>query len=149
MTRAPRLRDHASAWDGTARYRAEECMPGTKVLVIDDSSAVRQEVTLALEQAGFEVVTAVDGTDAWAKLAAVPKFGAVVTDLNMPRMGGLELLARIQSDPNHAGLPVVVLTTEGDPALIRQAKSAGAKGWMVKPFKPELLAALVRKVARK
>jgi len=110
---------------------------------------VRQEVTLALEQAGFEVVTAVDGTDAWAKLAAVPKFGAVVTDLNMPRMGGLELLARIQSDPNHAGLPVVVLTTEGDPALIRQAKSAGAKGWMVKPFKPELLAALVRKVARK
>ena len=119
-----------------------------KVLVVDDSWTVRQEVSVALQEAGFEVLTAVDGVDGKEpKIESTHDLAVVVADINMPRMNGLEMLAKVKRDPKNASLPIVVLTTEGQPDLIRQAKSDGAKGWMVKPFKPDLLVALVRKLA--
>ncbi|HEY4015697.1 MAG TPA: response regulator [Polyangiaceae bacterium] len=118
-----------------------------KVLVVDDSWTVRQEVSVALQEAGFEVLLAVDGVEGETKIQETNDLAVVVADINMPRMNGLEMLAKVKRDPKNASLPIVVLTTEGQPDLIRQAKSDGAKGWMVKPFKPDLLVALVRKLA--
>lgn len=71
----------------------------------------------------------------------------VICDVNMPRMNGIEMLSFVKQEPKNANLLVLMLTTEGQPALIAQAKAAGAKGWLVKPFKPDLLLATVRKLA--
>lgn len=116
------------------------------VLVVDDSRMVRQQVSRALTDAGFSVVEAQDGVDALAKLAVTPDMALVVLDVNMPNMGGLELLERLRSSGQYAALPIVMLTTEGQPALMQQAKALGAKGWIIKPFKPELFVAAVRRL---
>ena len=94
--------------------------------------------------AGFTVVEAVDGVDALTKLAAAPTTRLIVCDVNMPRMNGVEFLERLLSEGS--ALPVVMLTTEGQPELIQRAKALGAKGWIVKPFKPDLLIAAVKKL---
>lgn len=116
-----------------------------KVLVVDDSLMVRQQVGRALTAAGFTIVEAVDGADALEKLAATPEAALVVCDVNMPRMSGIEFLENVRRDGRPA-LPVVMLTTEGQPELIQKAKALGAKGWIVKPFKPDLLVAAVKKL---
>jgi two-component system chemotaxis response regulator CheY len=121
--------------------------PRKKVLVVDDSLSIREEVGAALQPAGFEVLQAFDGLDGLNKILAMPDLAVVVADINMPRMSGLEMLTRVKSDRTKAALPIVMLTTEGKPEMIQRAKQAGAKGWMVKPFKPELLVALVCKFA--
>lgn len=116
-----------------------------KVLVVDDSLMVRQQVGRALVTAGFSVVEAVDGVEGLAKLAATPDIALVVCDVNMPRMSGIEFLESMR----HGGSPspsVVMLTTEGHPELILKAKALGAKGWIVKPFKPDLLVAAAKKL---
>ena len=115
-----------------------------KILVIDDSPTVRQQVGLALTQAGFQVVEAVDGVDAIAKVDAT--IAMMVCDVNMPRMGGLELVEQIHGNAKLAGVPIVMLTTEGNPAHIQRAKQAGVKGWIIKPFKAELLVAAVQRL---
>jgi len=115
-----------------------------KVLVVDDSPTVRQQVGMALTQAGYAVVEAVDGVDGLAKVDGT---SMVICDVNMPRMNGLEMLERLHADAKYSSLPVLMLTTEGQPALIERAKKAGAKGWVVKPFKAELLVAAVKKLA--
>jgi two-component system chemotaxis response regulator CheY len=117
-----------------------------KVLVVDDSPTVRQQVTLALKQAGFEVVEATDGADGVAKVGSDPSIGMVILDVNMPRMNGLEMLETIKANGQNAGLAVIMLTSEGQQSLIDRAKKAGAKGWIVKPFKAELLVAAVKKL---
>jgi two-component system, chemotaxis family, chemotaxis protein CheY len=114
------------------------------VLVVDDSLTVRQQVARALEGAGFSVVEAVDGADALEKLASSPGMGLIVCDVNMPRMNGIEFLERLVA--NGSALPVVMLTTEGQPELIQRAKALGAKGWIVKPFKSELLVAAAKRL---
>lgn len=116
----------------------------TKVLVIDDSAMVRQQVGNALVTSGFAVIEAVDGLDALDKLAAMPDTALVVCDVNMPRMNGIEFLE--QKSKNGNAVPVVMLTTEGQPELIQKAKTLGAKGWIVKPFKPDLLIAAAKKL---
>jgi len=118
-----------------------------KVLVVDDSLTVRQEVSAALHPAGFEVLQASDGIDGLRRIKATGDLAAVVADINMPGMSGLEMLSEIKRDTALVTLPIIMLTTEGKPELIKQAKDAGARGWMVKPFKSELLVALVRKLA--
>jgi two-component system chemotaxis response regulator CheY len=115
-----------------------------KILVIDDSPTVRQQVGLALSQAGFQVVEAVDGVDAIAKVDA--SVAMLICDVNMPRMNGLEMLEKLRTDARWKTLPVVMLTTEGQPGLIERAKKAGAKGWIIKPFKAELLVAAVQRL---
>lgn len=111
-----------------------------KVLIVDDSPSIRKEVVEALSRAGYEVLEAVDGADAIEKIDA-QRPAAVICDVNMPRMNGLEMLETIRREPKHATLPVVMLTSEGQPALVQRAKRAGAKGWIVKPFKTDLLVA--------
>jgi two-component system, chemotaxis family, chemotaxis protein CheY len=117
----------------------------TKVLVIDDSLMVRQQVKRALG-ADFTFVEAVDGVDALEKLAATPEAALIICDVNMPRMGGLEFLESRSRDSVRIDVPVVMLTTEGQSELIQRAKSLGAKGWLVKPFKPDMLLTLAKKL---
>jgi len=117
-----------------------------KVLVVDDSATVRQQVRMALSQSGFQVVEAVDGLDGKHKIDAARDISLVICDVNMPRMNGIDMLEAVKSQARHARLPVVMLTTEGQPALIQRAKKAGAKGWIVKPFKANLLVAAAQKL---
>jgi two-component system chemotaxis response regulator CheY len=114
---------------------------------VDDSSTVRQQVRLALTQAGFTVIEAVDGLDGAEKIESDNTISMVICDVNMPRMKGLEMLSRVKGGGKRPNLPVVMLTTEGQPALIRQAKANGAKGWIVKPFKADMLVAACQKLA--
>lgn len=121
-------------------------MAGKSVLVVDDSITVRQQVKLALSQAGFSVAEACDGQEGAEMIEKRSDLGLVICDVNMPRMNGLEMLERVNGRKANPELPIIMLTTEGQPALIQRAKDAGAKGWMVKPFKAELLVAAARKL---
>ena len=116
-----------------------------RVLVIDDSLLVRRQVTAALKAPGYLVTEAVDGIDALEKLLELSDTKLIVCDVNMPRMNGIELLERLKAQGSV--VPVVMLTTEGQPELIQRAKLLGAKGWLVKPFKPEFLVATAAKLA--
>lgn len=117
-----------------------------KILVVDDSPTIRQQVSAALSQAGFLPVEASDGVDALTKLDAATAM--MICDVNMPRMGGLDLVDKMHGDARWTSVPVVMLTTESNPAQVDRAKKAGAKGWIIKPFKAELLVAAVHKLAR-
>ncbi len=118
-----------------------------KILVVDDSATVRQQVGLALSQAGFEIIEAADGQEGLTKITANPDLLMVISDVNMPHMNGLEMLEKLKANPKHSKLIVFMLTTEGQPELIDRAKKAGAKGWIVKPFKAELLVSAAKKLA--
>jgi two-component system, chemotaxis family, chemotaxis protein CheY len=118
-----------------------------RILVVDDSTTVRQQVGQALSQAGFEVIEAIDGQDGLDKIATHPGLMMVIADVNMPTMNGLEMLEKLKADPKNSKLIVFMLTTEGQPELIERAKKAGAKGWIVKPFKAESLVAAAKKLA--
>ena len=115
-----------------------------KVLVVDDSDTVRQQVRQALVPAGYDVLEAADGLAGLDTLRDNRDLAVVLCDVNMPRMNGLEMVASAQSE----GLvtPIIMLTSEGQPSLIRKARGFGAKGWIVKPFKVELLVAAIGKV---
>jgi two-component system chemotaxis response regulator CheY len=117
---------------------------GKKVLVVDDSRTVRQQVGATLMESGYDVIEACDGVDALERLTAGDDIAMMLCDVNMPKMNGLELLVQIKAKA--IDLPVLMLTTDGRPGPIAQAKAAGAKGWMVKPFKSDLLLAAVRKM---
>jgi two-component system chemotaxis response regulator CheY len=119
----------------------------TKILIIDDSLMIRQQVSRVLASAGFEMLEARDGQDALDALDASPDTRLVFCDVNMPVMNGLEFLERLKAAGRPTAVPVVMLTTEGQPELIQRAKSLGARGWIVKPFKPEMLLATARKFA--
>ncbi len=115
-----------------------------KVMVIDDSMVVRKQVAQALEGGGFDVSEAVDGVEAISRLAGAA-VDLIFCDVNMPRMNGLEFLEALRATDG-APTPVVMLTTEAEPALVSQARAFGAKGWIVKPFRPELLVAAAKKL---
>ena len=119
---------------------------GKLVLVVDDSAAVRQQVGMALGQAGFEVVEAGDGKQGVSAVTNNPQIAMVISDVNMPNMNGLEMVAELKKNPANQALPIIMLTTEGQPALIKQAKEAGAVGWIVKPFNAGQLVATVQKL---
>jgi two-component system chemotaxis response regulator CheY len=117
---------------------------GKKILVIDDSQTVCQQVSLVLDQGGFETLEAADGADGLELIQKTPDIAMVLCDINMPRMNGLEMVEAVQKSGR--SIPIVMLTTEGQPQLIDRAKKAGVKGWIVKPFKGDLLLAAVKKV---
>jgi two-component system chemotaxis response regulator CheY len=116
-----------------------------RILVIDDSLLVRRQAMTALKVPGYLVSEAVDGIDGLEKLAGLPDTKLIVCDVNMPRMSGIELLERLHQQGSV--VPIVMMTTEGQPELIERAKSLGAKGWIIKPFKPEVLLAAAAKLA--
>jgi len=116
------------------------------IMTVDDSASVRQMVAFTLKNEGFEVIEASDGKDALGKLT-VPVH-MIVTDLNMPNMDGIELIRNVRANPAYKFIPIIMLTTESQASKKQEGKSAGATGWIVKPFKPEQLLAVVKKVLR-
>jgi two-component system, chemotaxis family, chemotaxis protein CheY len=115
------------------------------VLCVDDSASIRQMVSFTLESAGYIPTTAVDGADAITKLES-QSFSLVITDLNMPNLDGIGMIRKLRAMPKHAGVPVVMLTTESDEAKKAEGKAAGATGWIVKPFDQAKLVAVVNKL---
>ncbi|MGF9693921.1 response regulator [Rhizobium sp. 0TCS1.26] len=115
------------------------------ILTVDDSASIRLTTRVALSNAGYTVTEAVDGVDGIAKLQGA-QFDLIVTDLNMPNMDGLTMIRELRKIPSCMGVPVIFLTTESDQELKQEAKSAGATGWLTKPFDPESLVKIVRKV---
>lgn len=115
------------------------------VLAVDDSVSIRQMVTFTLKSAGYEVVEAVDGQDGLNK-SKIQSFHLVLTDQNMPAMDGLTLIKSLRALPQYKGTPILMLTTESGDAMKAQGRTAGATGWLVKPFDPEKLLEVVRKV---
>jgi two-component system chemotaxis response regulator CheY len=120
---------------------------GKKILIVDDSRTIRQQVNFTLTKGGFEVVEAEDGKDGIVKLKSNADIAVIISDVNMPNMNGLEMVEAIVGDAALPHPPIVMLTTEGSGELVDRAKKAGAKGWLVKPFKPEQLVAVVQKLA--
>lgn len=118
-----------------------------RIITVDDSSSIRQMVGFTLQQAGYDVIAACDGIDALEKVKSSPVSMALV-DLNMPRMDGITLIKQLRADPNHKFIPIVMLTTESQQEKKVEGKNAGATGWIVKPFKPDQLIAVVKKVLR-
>jgi two-component system, chemotaxis family, chemotaxis protein CheY len=118
-----------------------------KILVVDDSRTVRQQLEAVLAEAGYEVVQASNGLEGAEAIAATRDLALVICDLNMPTMSGIDMLQLVKQEPSNAHLLILMLTTEDQPAMMARAKAAGAKGWIVKPFKPDLLLATVRKLA--
>jgi two-component system chemotaxis response regulator CheY len=116
-----------------------------RILSADDSASIRQLVVFTLEKEGYEVVSAVDGQDALQK-AKSSLVDMVITDLNMPNMDGLELIQVLRSEPAFKFTPIVMLTTESAMNKKDAGKQAGATGWIVKPFKPEQLIAVVKRL---
>jgi two-component system chemotaxis response regulator CheY len=117
------------------------------ILIVDDSSSMRQLVTFALEDAGYDVVAAVDGKEALSK-ASENRMDMVVTDLNMPEMDGLELIRQLRAQPVYKFTPIIMLTTESQEAKKQEGRKVGASGWIVKPFTPEQLIGVVKKFVR-
>jgi two-component system chemotaxis response regulator CheY len=124
--------------------KKEENMAKT-VLAVDDSASIRQMVTFTLKSAGYDVVEAVDGMDGLEK-AKARSINLVLTDQNMPRMDGLALIKALRGTPQYASTPILMLTTESSDAMKSQGRAAGATGWLVKPFDPQKLIEVVRKV---
>ncbi|MDD2742927.1 MAG: response regulator [Rhodocyclaceae bacterium] len=106
-----------------------------KILVVDDSSTVRDEVANFLKGSGLDVATAIDGKDGLAKMKADPGIKLIVSDVNMPNMDGLTMVEKIRGELGNAAVNVIMLTTESSPSMKERGKAAGIKGWIVKPFK--------------
>jgi two-component system chemotaxis response regulator CheY len=117
------------------------------ILAVDDSASMRQMVSFTLKNAGFDVVEAVDGEDAWDK-AASREFSLVLTDQNMPRMDGISLTRRLRGSPRFKSTPILILTTESSDQMKQAGRAAGATGWLVKPFDPAKLIEVIGKVIR-
>ncbi|MEW6164166.1 MAG: response regulator [Pseudomonadota bacterium] len=115
------------------------------ILAIDDSASIRQMVGFTLKSSGYEVVEAVDGMDGLEK-AKGKTFNLILTDQNMPRMDGLTLIKNLRGLAQYKTVPILMLTTESSDTMKQQGRAAGATGWLVKPFDPQKLVEVVKKV---
>lgn len=115
------------------------------IMTADDSASIRQMVSFTIKQQGYEVIEAVDGQDALNKLAS-QKVDMLLTDLNMPNLDGIGLIKGVRAGSLNKFIPIIMLTTESVDAKKAEGKAAGATGWIVKPFKPEQLVAVIKKV---
>ncbi len=117
------------------------------IMTADDSPSMRQMIAFTLKQAGYSVLEAEDGVDALSKLEN-NSVNMLITDLNMPNMDGLELIKNVRTKSEYKFIPIIMLTTESDEKKKKEGKTAGATGWLVKPFKPPQLLAVIKKVLR-
>lgn len=115
------------------------------IMIVDDSSSLRQVVGIALKSAGYEVIEAADGKAALTKLDG-KKINLIISDVNMPNMDGISLVRAVKQMPAYKFTPIVMLTTENQDSKKREGQEAGAKAWVVKPFKPDQLVAAVQKL---
>jgi two-component system chemotaxis response regulator CheY len=115
------------------------------ILAVDDSASIRQMVSFTLKSAGYEVAEAVDGQDGLDK-AKAKSYNLILSDQNMPRMDGLTLIKSLRGLPQYKTVPILMLTTESSDAMKQQGRAAGATGWLVKPFDPQKLVEVVKKV---
>ena len=131
---------------GASPERAERPDMTKRILTIDDSKTIRDMLMLTLADAGFDVLQAVDGKDGLDVLDR-EQVDVVITDINMPKMDGYEVIRHMRSNSAHKTTPILVLTTESEADKKNLARAAGATGWMVKPFDPDRLIATINKVA--
>jgi two-component system chemotaxis response regulator CheY len=115
------------------------------ILTVDDAATMRKMVSFTLKAVGHEIVEAADGVDALTRIQSC-SVDLVITDINMPNMNGIELTRRLRALPSFTKTPILLLTTESDPAKKAEGRAAGATGWIVKPFNQEQLLAIVAKV---
>lgn len=115
------------------------------ILVVDDSTSIRQVVSIALKGGGYDVIEAVDGMDALEKLKG-NKVNLIVSDVNMPRMDGITFLKEVKKQEAFKFTPVLMLTTESEEEKKKEGQAAGAKAWLVKPFQPAQLLGAVGKL---
>jgi two-component system chemotaxis response regulator CheY len=119
----------------------------THILAVDDSRSMRDMVRIALTSAGFDVSQAADGEEA-LELARTRAFDLVLSDVNMPRMDGIQLIRALRAESAYKHTPILMLTTESSSERKREGKDAGATGWIVKPFDPAQLIATMQRVLR-
>ncbi len=115
------------------------------IMTVDDSASVRQMVKFTLNGAGYDVIEAEDGQDALSKLSGT-RVDMVITDLNMPNLDGIGLIRALRQQSANKFVPIIMLTTESQDGKKQEGKAAGATGWIVKPFKPEQLLGVLKKV---
>jgi two-component system chemotaxis response regulator CheY len=121
-------------------------------MVVDDSRTVRTSMEYLLKNNGYEVFSAEDGADGLKKLAertaAGKKPDLIITDINMPNMGGLDFIRNLKTNMTMKFIPVLILTTESQESIKLEGKKAGAAGWIVKPYQPEQLVSVVKRFVR-
>ena len=117
------------------------------ILTVDDSPSMRKMVSFTLIGAGYKVIEAVDGVDAFEKAQSQP-IDLVLTDQNMPRLDGLGLTRKLREHPQFKMVPILVLTTESSDLMKQAGRAAGATGWLVKPFDPGRLIEVIKKVIK-
>jgi two-component system chemotaxis response regulator CheY len=117
---------------------------GKTILIADDSSSMRQMISFTLTEEGYTVIQAIDGEDAFLKFSS--SINLLITDLNMPKVNGIELIKKIRSGSVNKYIPIIMLTTESEPARKEEGRVAGATAWIVKPFTPDNLLGTIKKV---
>jgi two-component system, chemotaxis family, chemotaxis protein CheY len=117
-----------------------------KILVIDDSAAIRQSISFILGQEGYETVEATDGLEALNMLGSIEALDLIITDVNMPNLDGIGFIKKARETAKFKFTPILVLTTESQGSKMNEGKEAGATGWIVKPFNAEKLLGIVKKV---
>ncbi|MBC2606743.1 response regulator [Pelagicoccus albus] len=115
------------------------------IITVDDAQTMRKMIRFTLQPTGHQILEAADGQEAYEMLQSKP-VDLIITDVNMPRLNGIELTRKLRSTPLHRATPIVLLTTESSPEKKNQGREAGATGWIVKPFNQQQLLALVTKV---
>ena len=118
-----------------------------RVLIVDDNATIRSLSRKVVQDIGFEAVEATDGQEG-LEVAQAQKFQLILTDINMPRMSGIEMVTKIRALDDYKRIPILFITTESGKKIMQQGKEAGANGWLVKPFQREKLLDLLKKLVK-
>jgi len=117
-----------------------------KILIVDDSAAIRQSISFILKQEGYETIEATDGLEALNMLGSIEALDLIITDVNMPNLDGIGFIKKAREVAKFKFTPILVLTTESQGSKMNEGKEAGATGWIVKPFNSDKLLGIVKKV---